>query len=275
MKLSIFVTRYNEPDDLVLKNLESLSLQNETLLEVLFLDQINSEYLKNKCKNYNNKNINFNYINIPARSLNFARNEAIRLSKSNCLAFCDNDAVVSSNWAQEIIKIFMNTQASVVGTKIIPRWEIKSKWYHKSKYIQEFYSLLDLGNEIIEVDKIIGASFAINKDKIKNIRFIESLDRRNGLLIGGGETFFCEQVKKAGGKVIYTPLTFVTHLINEDRMSIFWLFKRAYYGGISRSLSGGKIKPFNKKKSLIDFFALTFISMPYLVGLIRGKFFKK
>src|SRR4051812_32833032 len=104
MRLSIMVTRYNEPDELVEKNLNALKLQTAKEIEVLFLDQIDSKKLSDLCDEFSNKFIKFRYIRIPAKSLNFARNEALRLAESQYVAYCDNDALPSVNWAEEIIK---------------------------------------------------------------------------------------------------------------------------------------------------------------------------
>jgi len=73
-KGSVVITRYNEPDQLLLEALESLKLQKGVDLEILMLDQIYSEIIKNYCKNNSSESIAFHYIQIEKKSLSYAKN---------------------------------------------------------------------------------------------------------------------------------------------------------------------------------------------------------
>lgn len=272
-KLTVALTRYGETDDLVKECLGSLSSQMDCTLHVLFLDQKCSSEIKNFCDQISSKEKEFSYIEIPAKSLSYARNYGIEKATTDYLAFCDSDCILAENWANEIVKTFADTGAAIVGTKIIPRWESRISWYHNSRFIQEFYSLIDLADMRIPIGKVIGASFAIDKAKISDeIRFDEHLDRQKGTLLSGGDTEFCERVHDSGGLIIYTPYTYANHVVPKERINLGWILKRAYYGGLSRSIRKGKIEPFNKKRGIVDYFAILMILPSYILGYIVGKF---
>lgn len=270
---SVVITRYDEPNRLVRQCLESLKNQIKASGEVIFLDQDNDRDISNFIKTLTNKRLQFKYINIPKKSLSFARNYGIKISKYNYVLFCDVDCVLENNWIAEIIRTFVTEKASIVVTKILPVWEKKTKWFHSSKYIREFYSLLDLSNKVIEVNKVIGASFGINKKLLGNVaQFKENLGRKDGILIGGEETELCERIKNMKGVIAYTPFTFANHSVSSGRMSILWLFKRAYYEGYSRASKRGNIQPFTKKANTTDKLCLMLIAPFYVLGYLIAKF---
>jgi len=270
--ISVSVTRYNEPNEIVTKCIESLSKQTNVSAEILFLDQQDSKQVKDLCQSLSNQSIEIKYLRIPAKSLSFARNEGIRLAQARYIAFCDADCILQSNWLAEILSTFKQTNAAIVGTKIIPRWLAPTSWYHNSKYIQEFYSLLNVSPKIIPFKKIIGASFAFDREQVgKESYFVEKFARRGGLLFGGDDTDFSARVLAAGGKIYYTPFTFAEHTVSKERLSFKWIQKRAYFGGVSRALRGGFVDTYNSQVELMDYFALALILPSYVTGYLRGK----
>ena len=273
--ITIVLTRYSEPDQMVRDCLESLALQKAPGISVtvLFLDQQRAG-LQRYCAAISTENISFVYQEILAKSLSYARNIGIKESKTDLVLFCDVDCTFESNWVSEIVDTFDATSAAVVGTKIVPKWSMKPYWYHHSPYVLEFYSMLDLGIERKMVNKVIGASFAIDKSKLGKIAYFdENLGRVSGKLLGGEETDLCIRVGNAGMSVYYTPDTFIHHRVEPERIKLTWLIKRAYFGGISRSKRGGSIQTSTKSPlKLRDRMALALIAPAYITGLIRAKF---
>lgn len=265
---SIVITRYDENLTLVKRCVNSLINQTCNDYEIIFLDQIKDKFTNNYIEGIKkSKKFNIIYKVIRKNSLSYARNYGIFLAKSKIVLFCDIDCKLANNWIEEILITFIKFRASIVGTKIIPEWEIKPNNIHNSKYISDFYSLLDLGQQYKRVNRVIGASFAINKNIIKDkVIFNEKLGRTNGNLLGGEETELCERVVINKGFVYFSPKTYAKHYISKNRMSFRWLIKRIYYAGISRKNRGGKVSPINKKKSLWDLFVLIMIAPIYLLG---------
>jgi cellulose synthase/poly-beta-1,6-N-acetylglucosamine synthase-like glycosyltransferase len=270
--LSVVVTRYGESDSLVLACLDSLAMQNNVTLQVIFLDQKYSKAVEEFCENSSSEEVSLLYMQIPARSLSFARNHGIAQAETPLIAFCDADCRLPSGWAREILDSFASTNAAIVGTKIVPLWQGKIHWFHRSRIIREFYSLLDVSSGRVSIPKIVGASFALNTDKIwQDTFFDESYGRRNGLLLGGEETDLCKRVISDGGTIVYTPHTYAEHTIAIERLKLRWLVRRAFFGGLSRAMRSGAIEPYTKKKVLIDYIAIGMVILPYAAGYAWGK----
>jgi GT2 family glycosyltransferase len=266
-KLTVVLTRYGEADIVAERCLKSLASQQDAEVHVLFLDQKDSGALRELCQTSSNDKVALDYQVIPAKSLSFARNEGVRRAKTELVAFCDTDCTLEPNWAAEIIDTFKNTDASLVGTKIVPHWTRQKRWYHMSKFILEFYSMLDIASKRIPVPKIVGASFALDKSALGNqAYFDEKLGRVNGKLLGGEETDLCYRALKAGHKIYYSPFTFANHWVEAERMNLGWLWKRSFYGGVSRASRGGSAQAFNTKPKTIDYMALALIIAPYALG---------
>ena len=271
-QLTIVITRSYESLDLIKDCLTSIQFQNDCKATVLFLDQQLSNETKSYVATLESKNIKFKYINIPEISNSFARNYGLNKAKTNYVAFCDVDCILEKNYISEIINTFQKENATIVGTKVTPLWGGPIKWFHKSKFIQEFYSLLDLSNVRCDVPKIMGGSYAVDKYKLgKEGYFDEKLGRSKTNSLGGEETDLCQRVRKNGGKIIYTPHTNTRHQISKNRINTLWLLKTVYNAGSSRVVRGGKTEPFNKKYTFLDKLALTYILPFYVLGYLKSK----
>lgn len=274
MEATVVVTRYREPDDMFIRCLQSLAAQTSAQLVVLVLDQKRSEDIRRQCTSLSSSTVALNYRAIKAVSLSYARNYGTRHAKTDLVLFCDTDCVLPANWAATIIRVFNKRKATIVGTKITPVWSVKPHWYQQSKLVLEFYSMLDLGNTEQSVDKVIGASFAIDKKKLGDEAYFRmDLGRVNGVLLGGEETELCARALRKGGRIFYTPRTHADHWVEPQRIKLRWLVKRAYFGGTSRAIRGGKPSSNNaaSKKSLLDYCAIALILPPYIFGYLLHK----
>ncbi|MBS3093533.1 glycosyltransferase family 2 protein [Candidatus Pacearchaeota archaeon] len=271
--LNIVITRFNESNQLVADCLKSLFNQKNQKIRIIYLEQTKSDFAQFFYKKNSNSNIDFLYKKIDPISLSYARDLGIKLSDSKIIAFTDIDAIPYPNWAEEIVNSFnRNKDIAIVGGKSIAKWPKKEKWYHKSKIVLELYSMVDILNQEGEVEKVVGVNFAINKEILKDeATFNLKLGRRSGDFSGGEETDLCLRAKLRGYKIIYNPHAIVLHQVSEDRMSFWWIIKRMYYGGISRSKRGGRPKTFTKKRNFYDKIILPVLITPYLLGFLKAK----
>ncbi|WP_455277749.1 glycosyltransferase family 2 protein [[Eubacterium] cellulosolvens] len=270
-ELTIVVVKYKEPLSILKRCLESLALQKGVILEILLLDQISTYDCEGLLKKFSNK-YTFRYIMIPDISISFARNFGMKKAKTNYVSFVDPDIIAHDAWAYNLLKTLKeNKHVAIVGGKISAKWPDKSKWYHKSKLIQEHYSLIDLSENVMETEKIIAGNLALNKEAIRKIGYFkEDLGRQKGLLIGGEETELCQRALKNGYKVMYNPNAKVLHLISKNRLKLRWVIKRIFYGGVTRALKGGMPKSYHEKKNIYDLIVLPLFLIPYTLGFIYG-----
>jgi len=272
-EVTITLTRYAEPNWLFLETLASLSQQVNISAHVLVLDQQNNEEAKAFCVNHSSSTILLDYHVIAAKSLSFARNEAIRMCQTALLLYIDTDAVADPNWAYELFVAMRQNKAAIAGGKIIPKWHKKPGLLQRSQVVLDQYSMLDLGDDTINVKKVIGANFAINKAKLAKLAYFdEGLGRQNGKLLGGEETKLCTDAREKGLSVIYVGKAAVYHQVMPERVNFKWISKRMYYGGYSRALRGGKPEPSNGGGLAgWDYVALIFLLPFYAFGFIRAK----
>lgn len=272
-KITITLTRYRESNDLINPCLKMLAKQKKIKAEIYFLDQKYDKNTKKLCKNISSKNIKFLYKVIPDKSLSYARNEGIKLAKTDIILFIDCDAIPMKDWAFELAKIFkIDNKIAVVGGKSIPKWIKNPSWYHKSNIAMDVYSLIDISNKVTPTEKIVGVNFAINKKHLGNeAMFNVNLGRRPGSLLGGEETDFCRRILKKGFKIYYTPYAVVKHQIQKDRMTLYWLIKRFYYGGLGKAMIGGAPKTYSSKRNIYDIFLMAIIIVPYVIGYLKGR----
>lgn len=272
-KATIVITRYNEKDTIVSTCLEAIGKQKKINLEVLFLDQQKSATIRKICNNLSKKNVKIKYLNIDKISLSYARNLGIKMSKDDIVLFTDADAIPRKDWAINLYKILIeDNDIAIVGGISNPLWSGKQRWYTKSNIVREMYSLINLGNKITRVKKIVGVNFGINKCKINFKEYFDnSLGRRPGSLLGGEETDLCKKTIEKGLEVYYTPKAIVNHQISKERQSVLWLMRRFYFQGISRAKFGGIPQTYSNSRNIYDWAILLLVIWPFIVGYIFEK----
>ncbi len=270
--LTITLTRYNETDSLILETLGSLAKQVNVTASIIFFDQNSDSNIQQDIDKLGNHRIDFTRINIPAISLSYARNQAIENCQTSILLFIDSDAIAEPNWAEMMLKAFKDSEAAIVGGKIVLMWKAKPPLLAKSNIVREQYSCLDLGDDLMPSPKVIGASFGVNLNKLGKLAFFdEELGRMNGRLLGGEETDMCRRAIKSGLNVFYQGRALVHHQVLPERISNRWIFKRLYYAGYSRAQSGGMPSPSHSKNAW-DYLLLPVYFPPYLFGYFKSKF---
>ena len=267
-EISVVIRTFNEPESILRECIESVVKQEEVSADIVVIDSSNGDYIKNMCEDYEQ----IRYFYISSTGLSDGRNKGIEVSNHRYVAFTDPDCVTGQFWLKELYQAF-KTGASITGGKVLPRWLSKPPvLLKKSQLARSNLSLLDLGGRIIEVGKIFGANFAIDKAIVhKTGNFSRNLGRVGGTLLSGEETDFCKRARLHGFKVVYTPYAVVEHQIPSSRLTFKWSFKRMYYGGLSRAVRGGNPEPISTKYNTYDYIFLAIFFLPYLVGMLRGK----
>ncbi|MGD2118535.1 MAG: glycosyltransferase [Chromatiales bacterium] len=269
--VTISLTRYNEPNWLLLQTLESLANQKGIEAEVLFLDQMDDPEIQSKVDSLNSDTIKFKRRLIPAKSLSYARNLAIQEAENDLILFIDSDAIADKHWAHNLASAFNNPDVAIAGGRISLKWHKKPLAIAKARIVQEQYSGLELGADTIPVHRIVGASFAINRKLLaENAYFDESLGRREGKLYSGEESDLCKRTLEAGHIILYKGNSYVQHQVLPERIRYRWIFTRLFYAGFGRSRSGGTPSPSHNIK-FWDYFFLPIILPFYLAGFITEK----
>jgi glycosyltransferase involved in cell wall biosynthesis len=268
-RLSLTLTRYNEPDWLVDAALTSLAQQRDVQAEILILDQVRSRFISERCAALSSAMIDVKYINIPEKGLSFARNEAIRLAQHDHLLYLDADAIAEPGWAHALSIALNQKDVAVVGSRIRPQWHGTPLLLCKSGLVMDQYSLYDLGFGRRAVDRVVGAGFGIHRKRLGSEAYFDaSLGRAEGDLSVGEETDLCHRARRRGLKILYEGRVSVIHQILPERLSYSWLWRRFYFAGINRARSGGQPRS-STPLAFWDYVALPIVLPSYLLGYLR------
>ncbi len=258
------------------QTLESLSLQENIDAEVLVLDQFYDTQTELYCDTLSNNNISFRYHIIEAKNLCYARNEAIKLCKTNILLYIDSDAIADKRWALLLKQTLEKDNVWVAWWKIIPLYENKPLFISQYGWVQSLYSLLDLWNEEFISNKVVWANFWINLFTIGRwIYFDEKFARRKWMLISWDENDYVKKVKELGFAIMYNWRAIVQHQILNERISYYWIWKRMYYQWYSKYISNTKpiVTWFSKEKKWIFYYMfLGLFSMAWLLWYLQWFF---
>jgi len=268
-KVTITLTRYAEPDELVRTSLLSALRQQGVGGEVLFIDQQVDADPKNL--QLPDDGLSLRIIRGRLNGLSEARNLAMARAKFPLVLFLDADAIADESWAFRMVQTLCEPGIGVVGSRIIPGWPCTPPIFARASVLRDQYSLLDLGEEIRPVGRVVGAGFGVDLRELPTgMVFDTKLGRRQGRLFGGEETDFCNRARLAGKQVYYVGTAHVVHLIQQERVKLNWILRRMIYAGHARAIQRGLPNP-SRAPGPADWLLAPFYLPPYLLGWVWGK----
>lgn len=268
--VTLTLTRFSEPDDLLENVLAHLAAQRGVAGEILFIEQDTGSPLD--AAGVANDRWSVRTIRKRLPGLSAARNLSLTEAAHDRVLFCDSDALADPGWAKAMNDAFDAPDVAVVGSRILPHWTRLPPILAASRVVRDQLSLYDLGEDTIEVPRVVGAGFGVDRSLFASeMYFDEDLGRRDGRLFGGEESDLCARVRAAGGRVIYAGQARVDHVIQPERHSTRWILKRLYYAGLGRATVKGQPSP-SRKPGLADWLLLPVILPPYALGWLRGRY---
>mgnify|MGYP001827054842 FL=1 len=270
LRTTITLTRYREPDELLFATLRGLTIQKDVDADVLFLDQNPGAAAEAFCHELDSGHIRFDYRRAQLRGISHARNLAIENCTTPTLLFIDADAIAEPDWASNLVRTLLPDGTGVAGGRILPEWHKRPLLMARAHIVYEQYSMLDHGNDLIPVSRVVGASFGINIEHLgREARFDEDLGRQNGILLGGEESELCARAVEAGLGVMYQGKAVVRHQVLPERIRYSWIFRRLYYAGVTRALRGGAPSPAHRMTAW-DYVFMPLVLIPYALGYRKG-----
>jgi GT2 family glycosyltransferase len=265
--VTITLTRYREPDWLVMETLESLARQTGVKGEVIFLDQNWREDFARDVACLSTPHLIFICEPCPEKGLSHARNRGLEAANNDLVLFIDADAVAASDWAREMAAA-LSQGAAVAGARILPRWRGRKPLMARARVVLDQYSLLDWGEDVIDAPRVVGAGFGLRKSAAPDLMYFdEAFGRREGKLFGGEESDLCARLRASGLRIVYCGRAVVHHQILPERLNWFWIMKRLYFAGAGRRQQGGAPAP-SRKPGLWDWALLPVILPPYAAGYL-------
>jgi glycosyltransferase involved in cell wall biosynthesis len=161
-----------------------------------------------------------------ARGLNAARNTGVRESKSELIAFVDDDVLAPPGWLDALVEgSRRHASAEAFGGPIRARFEGRTP--RTCGREEPPITTLDLGTDDCEATEAWGANFAVRRAAVERVGgFDERIVRPHG-----DEEEWIERLCAAGGKVVYLAGAGLDHRRNAEDARLGPLARAAYARG--------------------------------------------
>jgi glycosyltransferase involved in cell wall biosynthesis len=183
---------------------------------------------------------NLKYVVEETPGLSNARNVAAEMSRAPIIAFMDDDAIASAQWAEEILRAFemFGATTMIVGGKVDPIWSApRPSWVHDSMLGN--LSVVDWGGETrraADHEWFAGTNISFQvKAILDHGGFSRTLGRvgSGASLLSNEEIQLIEKIRAAGGTLVYAPRAAVNHLVDTRRLTQAWFRKRSAWQALS------------------------------------------
>jgi glycosyltransferase involved in cell wall biosynthesis len=186
------------------------------------------------------------YIFEGKQGLSRARNRAVKEAVGHWVWYVDDDVYFSPGWLEGVregMKLF--PRASGLAGRVMPVFEpAQPAWLPSSAL--PYYGVTSFGDEprwLGAAEYPVGANAAFRRSVFEEVGlFREDLGRSADTLFSSEETDMTIRLYARGHKVGYAPSAEVRHRIPENRATMSWLRKRAYWGGVSQVRADGTIR---------------------------------
>lgn len=176
--------------------------------------------------------------NLGRRGCSASRNVGIRTAAGDIVAFLDDDAAPEPDWLAQLTAPFADPGVQVTGGRAVPRWPVRRpRWWPEEFDWVVGCSHRGLPAQAADVRNVWGCSMACRREAFAAGLFREDIGRAGANGLGGEDTEFCIQVRRAvpGARVVYTPRSVVHHRVSPERARLRYFLSRCYSEGISKA----------------------------------------
>jgi GT2 family glycosyltransferase len=180
--------------------------------------------------------ITYRYESTPG--LSRARNAGLELAQTELVAFVDDDAVVTPEWAEQIAAPFADSSVACVGGACVPVFEADPPRWLSERLLQ--YAGITRFREAREArtsnEYPFGANVAFRAAVLRDLGgFSEQLGRKGRTLLSGEEAAAIDRVRAAGLRVWLEPSAVVSHTVTAERCTSRYYWRRLWWQGVTRA----------------------------------------
>jgi len=251
-RISVVVATRNRAS-LLAKALAGLEAQQFPMedFEVVVVDNGSTDDTCDRVSAHMGAVTNVRYMFEPTVGLSVARNTGCRVARGEWVAFLDDDAVPQSNWLTRIVAAFdeVSPTPACVGGPVEPIFEVTPPEWVKG-ILLDFLSVVDHAQrpffiqDVLHSRKLVAANMAVQKAALDRAGgFHPWLSRVGDSLRSGEDVLLQLQLERLGLPLYYDPTIRVRHHVSAGRLTRRWLTERAYWGGVSDSLTSFLNRP--------------------------------
>ena len=177
--------------------------------------------------------------------LSNARNQALKESASEYVAYFDDDVQVSPQWIEGFFEAVQSHAADCVVGPVSPVFEQTVPDYlqseHALSHITSPYTQRGPRMFVLPPDvahEVPGCNFGVRRQAAIDVGgFDPRLGSCGKTIIAGEDVEFGRQLVRAGKKVVYQPRCALGHVISAQKLSKEWFRPREYGGGLWRGMA--------------------------------------
>lgn len=205
-----------------------------------------------------------------SRGVSQSRNEAVRRAETRHVLFLDSDAVPDPGWAKAMAAGFGEEDVAIVGARVLPEWEQRPSLLLRSATASDWLSMFDLGPVAQTVPRVMGTSYAIDRERVSDPPFDEDLGRAPGVALGHEEVRLALDAQAAGWRCWYAADAVVRHDIPAARITWPGMLRRAYVAGQETRYESERLAPLPRDMRPADHLFRVLMASPFLLGRLRG-----
>jgi GT2 family glycosyltransferase len=166
-----------------------------------------------------------------SRGVSHSRNELVRRAGTRYVLFLDSDAVPEPGWRDAMRAGFEQPDVAIVGARVLPAWPRRPPRLIDSATARDWISMFDLGDAPQPVPRVMGTSYALDRERVGDAPFDEALGRRPGVEVAHEEVQLALDAGRAGWRCWYAADAVVHHHIGRDRTTWRFMVRRAFTAG--------------------------------------------
>ncbi len=174
------------------------------------------------------------------RGLSGARNTGVAASRSDVVAFLDDDAVAEPDWLERLAAEYADPAVLGVGGHVEPAWEgARPHWFPPEFDWVVGCSHPGQPGEVGAVRNFIGANMSFRRDVLDTIGgFRPDLGRVGRRPVGCEETELCLRATGGfpGGVLLHQPEARVRHQVPSSRQTWAYFRSRCFGEGLSKAV---------------------------------------
>lgn len=230
------------------KTIKALAGQTYHDFEIVLVD--NNPNAVNFDMVFKNLDVYHKIVRAPILGLSIARNVGIKNSRGEYIFFLDDDAVPDRKWLENIIRGFDTYNSDMIGGRVDLKIREIPRWF--TKLCRLYLSELTYYNKDVELivppRYVVGTNMAFKAETFKKYGlFYPKSGRIGNKLISLEDVEMVRRIYYSGGKISFVNSAKMIHIIPRYRTRIRYLFKRAFWQGISDVMLE-KIQPLKKIK---------------------------
>ena len=248
---------------LLKKVLDSITKQTypKDLYEVIVVDNGSTDDTKYVVSSFKSKIPNLCYFFSDIPGLHTGRNLGLENARGDILCYIDDDSFVTKGWLMGVKNAFKDPNVVLVGGPCLPKYEsippewVKYLWTRsRCKFGKTlgYLSILDFGDKLIPIPPgyIYGCNFNIRKSILLEFKGFppDYFPREFQKYSGKGESLVAKKISDSKLLAMYSPEVKIFHIINNNRLTKEYFYKRAYIAGINVSYKKIRDHYYNTKK---------------------------